>query len=101
MFRFLIVYFYKEIYYQVTSLQDEGSNINSLEEIRVKSVVTQASSFFAFPDNPYETPQASLKYSPAVKPRERCKGKTLSFGLMVGVNADSIGKSTDILHKSN
>lgn len=23
------------------------------------------------------------------------------FGLMVGVNADSVGKSTDILHKSN
>lgn len=32
---------------------------------------------------------------------EPCKGKTFSFGLMAGVNADSIGKSTDILHKSN
>lgn len=28
-------------------------------------------------------------------------GKTLSFGLMAGLNADSKGKSTDILHKSN
>lgn len=27
--------------------------------------------------------------------------KTLSFGLMARLNADSKGKSTDILHKSN